>query len=106
MNILKCGKWRIYDIQRFGNRRLDVSGIFNMRCSNFTHMYCDFKEENKVFISKGNNSVPQCHAGIFYRDSRRRILKLAGGEKQWLVVRRFRCRFCNKLHTEMLDCVS
>ena len=57
-----------------------------------------------MFLAKNDRSIPQCpvcHADMFYRDSRNRISKSGGGKIQWLKIRRFRCRFCNKLHTEL-----
>jgi hypothetical protein len=32
-------------------------------------------------------------------------MKNEGGEKQWLMIRRFRCRRCKKLHNELPDCL-
>ena len=47
-----------------------------------------------IFYVKSNDSVPPCpicHAILAYRDSRKRISKLEGGMKRWLMIRRFRC---------------
>lgn len=49
---------------------------------------------------------PFCRADLSYRDSRRRVSKLEGGVKRWLVIRRFRCRSCQTLHTELPDCLA
>ena len=54
--------------------------------------------------AKNDGSVPQCpvcYSNMIYRDSRKRISKSGGGKTQWFSIRRFRCRFCNKLHTEL-----
>ena len=49
---------------------------------------------------------PYCHATLAYRDSRKRVSKLEGGVKRWLVIRRFRCTSCKTLHTELPDCLT
>lgn len=48
---------------------------------------------------------PDCRGTLSYRDRKPRIMKNEGGEKQWLMIRRFRCRRCKKLHNELPDCL-
>ena len=48
---------------------------------------------------------PSCGGRLRYRDFRKRIMRLEGGEKLRLLVRRFRCEKCGHYHTELPDCV-
>lgn len=62
-----------------------------------------------IFYVKSNGPVPPCpfcHADLSYRDSRRRVSKLEGGAKRWLIIRRFCCGSCKALHTELPDCLA
>ena len=49
---------------------------------------------------------PDCRGTLFYRDRKPRVMKSEGGEKQWLMIRRFRCCRCRKLHNELPDCLT
>ena len=44
---------------------------------------------------------PLCSGGLFYRDSKLRMLKDLLGEVLHFFLRRLRCEACNKLHTEL-----
>ena len=48
---------------------------------------------------------PECRGTLAYRDSRKRILRREGGIRQWVVIRRFRCCQCGRLHNELPDCM-
>ena len=48
---------------------------------------------------------PECRGILAYRDSRKRILRREGGIRQWVVIRRFRCGQCGRLHNELPDCM-
>lgn len=62
-----------------------------------------------IFYVKSNDSVPPCPScrahRLAYRDSRKRVSRLEGGMKRWLMIRRFRCSSCHVLHTELPDCL-
>ena len=40
-----------------------------------------------------------------YRDSKKRGMKLEGGSRQWLIIHRFKCCSCGRLHNELPDCL-
>ena len=48
---------------------------------------------------------PSCGGQLHYRDSRKRSMRMEGGEKLHLQVCRFRCKRCRHYHTELPDCV-
>ena len=57
-----------------------------------------------VFYVESNDIVPpcpSCHGKLVYRDRKRRIVKNEGGTRKWLMIRRFRCSKCMKLHNEL-----
>ena len=57
-------------------------------------------------VNTGDASrCPHCNRILDYRDSRLRIRKKEGGEKQWLIIRRMRCEHCGCLHNELPDCL-
>ena len=63
----------------------------------------------KIFFvnSKEDCRCPCCGSGLKYRDQRLRVHKVAGGKKEWYLVRRMKCTNdkCRKLHTELPDCM-
>lgn len=40
-----------------------------------------------------------------YRDAKKRGMKLEGGSRQWLIIHRFKCCSCGRLHNELPDCL-
>ena len=46
---------------------------------------------------------PECGMKLDYRDSRKRICRKKGGVKLWVLVSRFLCSACNRLHTALPD---
>lgn len=48
---------------------------------------------------------PACRGELHYRDRRKRIHRLAGGRKEYYLIRRLYCRHCRKLHAEIPDCM-
>jgi hypothetical protein len=46
---------------------------------------------------------PDCGTQMSYRDSRKRIRRKKGGVKLWVMVSRFLCSACNRLHTALPD---
>lgn len=44
---------------------------------------------------------PVCQSQMKYRDSRRRHIRVEGGVKHWGTVRRYLCKRCHRLHTEL-----
>ena len=67
------------------------------------------KIKNKACLSvecpAQEHQCPSCRGRLRYRDTRKRILRIEGGEKRHLLVRRFRCQTCRHYHTELPDCV-
>ena len=63
----------------------------------------------KIFFvdSKEDCRCPCCGSELKYRDQRLRVHKVAGGEKEWYLVRRLKCTNdkCRKLHNELPDCI-
>ena len=49
---------------------------------------------------------PKCQGVLAYRDSRLRIRKKEGGQKDLLMIRRFRCETCHSYHNELPDCLT
>ena len=56
--------------------------------------------------TKESASCPFCKGDLVYRDSKPRILKYLSGGIRHFLLRRFRCRECNKLHTELPDIIQ
>lgn len=58
-------------------------------------------------ISEEDTICPVCGSLLCRRDKKKRIHKIAGGRKQWLVINRLKCtnERCGKLHSELPDCV-
>ena len=50
-------------------------------------------------------TCPCCGEPLFYRNRRKRIMKTYGGVESHIWVRRLKCKKCNKLHTELPDCL-
>ena len=48
---------------------------------------------------------PDCGEELRYRDRRRRVHRLAGGRKEYYLIRRLYCSHCRKLHVELPDCM-
>ena len=67
------------------------------------------KSKSKLYFSvectDHVHRCPSCGGQLRYRDSRKRIMRMEGGEKVHLQVRRFRCEKCRHYHTELPDCV-
>lgn len=62
-----------------------------------------------IFLVESNDVIPFCpccEGMLSYRDSRLRVLKKEGGEKRYLLIRRFRCEQCHHYHTELPDCLT
>jgi hypothetical protein len=59
--------------------------------------------ESGIFtiISEEFCCCPLCSGGLFYRDSKLRMLKDLLGEVSHFLLRRLRCQACKKLHTEL-----
>ena len=49
---------------------------------------------------------PDCGDKMRVRDSKQRIVQDESGEKYIFKLRRFRCDNCQKLHTEIPDCIA
>ena len=59
-----------------------------------------------VFFVKSSENVPGCPCcggQLRYRDSRLRIRKHEGGDRDFLSIRRFRCTSCESYHNELPD---
>ena len=59
-----------------------------------------------MFFVKSSENVPRCPCcggQLIYRDSRLRIRKHEGGDRDYLSIRRFRCTSCGSLHNELPD---
>lgn len=48
---------------------------------------------------------PICGGELCYRDSRPRIRRREGGEKESLIIHRLRCEDCHRYHNELPDCL-
>ena len=66
------------------------------------------KEEFVFFVESSVTShiCPSCQGVLAYRDSRIRIRKKEGGHKDFLMIRRFRCKNCHSYHNELPDCLT
>ena len=65
-------------------------------------------EKDDFFYVKSNDVVPPCpvcHGCMRYRDAKKRGMKLEGGSRQWLIIHRFKCCSCGRLHNELPDCL-
>lgn len=58
-----------------------------------------------VESSATSHICPKCRGTLTYRDSRPRIRKREGGERDFIVIRRFRCEDCHSYHNELPDCL-
>ena len=59
-----------------------------------------------MFFVKSSENVPGCPCcggQLRYRDSRLRIRKHEGGDRDFLSIRRFRCTACESYHNELPD---
>lgn len=67
----------------------------------------NYKEENILIDSKEDCCCPDCGSPLKYRDRRQRVHKVAGGEKEWYLIRRLKCTNgkCRRLHNELPDCM-
>lgn len=65
------------------------------------------KGENNFFVNAkaAPPACPSCGGRLCYRDCRKRIMRHEGGGKDWLLIRRFRCKKCHHYHNELPDCV-
>lgn len=63
----------------------------------------------KIFFinSKEEGICSCCGNPLKYRDRRRRVHKIAGGRKEWYLIRRLKCSNarCRRLHNELPDCM-
>ena len=63
----------------------------------------------KIFLitSKEKSVCPYCGGCLKPRDHRKRVHKVAGGGKEWYLIRRLKCTDdkCKKLHNELPDCM-
>ena len=48
---------------------------------------------------------PHCQSVLKHRDCRLGVMKLEGGEKNWILINRLCCSKCHKLHNELPDCL-
>lgn len=56
--------------------------------------------------SREHPICPQCKEPLVPRDRRKRIMKWYNGEKRYCMLRRLRCKRCNRLHIELPDVLS
>ena len=63
----------------------------------------------KIFLinSKEDCLCPECGSPLKCRDHRLRVHKIAGGEKEWYLIRRLKCSNgkCRRIHNELPDCI-
>lgn len=62
-----------------------------------------------IFLCRSNEISPICPCcgkALAYRDSRKRIYKTHGGSKTMILIRRFKCTGCRRLHNELPDCIT
>ncbi len=67
-----------------------------------------YKPQLDAFLVIGFGSLPPCPicgGDLRYRDSRPRIRRREGGEKEWLIIHRLRCQDCHAYHNELPDCL-
>lgn len=61
-----------------------------------------------MFWVKSSGDLPPCPfcgGELRYRDSRKRIRKKEGGQKDYLMIRRLKCTSCHCHHMELPDCL-
>lgn len=58
-----------------------------------------------IIDSRDKKVCPLCCGSLFVRDSRRRKVKEVDGKVAVYRLRRFKCKQCGKLHTEIPDCI-
>jgi predicted RNA-binding Zn-ribbon protein involved in translation (DUF1610 family) len=67
-------------------------------------------EQNSVsrvyYRGKNKLTCPECQTELVYRDSKTRILRREGGQKEYLIISRMRCPKCGKYHTVIPDCIQ
>lgn len=49
----------------------------------------------------GDTVCPDCSGELIFFDRVKRVVKLGDGEKEWIYIRRLRCKNCKKLHREL-----
>lgn len=62
-----------------------------------------------IFLCVSNEAIatcPCCGQPLAYRDSRRRVWKVHGGGKSYILTRRLKCSHCKRHHTELPDILS
>lgn len=59
------------------------------------------------FVQSSDNTpvCPVCGGTLKYRDSRLRIRRKEGGQKEHLMIRRLHCIECHRYHNELPDCL-
>lgn len=57
---------------------------------------------------RGKNKLlcPTCRTDLVYRDTKKRVMKLEGGNKKYLKIPRMRCPKCGRYHTILPDCLQ
>ena len=61
------------------------------------------------FFVESNGGLPPCpicQGQLKYRDKRIRVRKKEAGEKQWLLIDRYRCEDCGRYHNALPDCLA
>lgn len=54
-------------------------------------------------ISNNDSNCPDCGGNLKYYDRVPRLIRVKGGVKTYLKIRRFKCNDCYKLHRELPD---
>lgn len=49
------------------------------------------------------STCPDCGGYLKYYDKVKRIMRMKGGGKRWIRVKRFRCIVCRKIHRSLPD---
>ena len=52
-------------------------------------------------MSNDTHHCPECGAVLKHRDYKRRIMKLEGGAKQFILIERLQCKACRRLHNAL-----
>lgn len=55
----------------------------------------------ECMIRIGDDKCPYCNGNLRYFDKAKRTIRTGGGAKKTVVLRRFRCEKCNKIHREI-----
>ena len=117
ITLVACHRINRYNDMRTEKGKGSRTPIFRREpCSGTTIktwlLYQDMKwntRRTKIFLinSKEECICPCCGSPLKYRDSRKRVHKVAGGGKEWYLIRRLRCSSdkCGKLHNELPDCI-